>query len=72
MTKNEKGEVFDLVDYFLEFEYDLFPRAPHDDVLDAGALIWEPDMEISYPSPASTRSSRLPRKSGESSWMSAG
>jgi hypothetical protein len=71
-VKNEEGEVFDLIDYFLNFEYDLFPRAPHDDVLDAGALIWEPEMEITYPIIQSKRQQNR-RGSGqaERSWMSS-
>ena len=43
MTTDENGKPFDLVDYFLEFEYDMFPRSPHDDGLDSAALLWEPD-----------------------------
>lgn len=68
-TQDENGKPFDLVDYFLDFEYDLFPRAPHDDVLDAGALIWEPEMEIIYPNNNAERSG--PRRRGGSTWKSA-
>lgn len=71
-VKDEDGKLFDLVDYFLNFEYDLFPRAPHDDVLDAGALIWEPDMEITWPLLQSKREShRMNGYKMDRSWMSA-
>lgn len=52
---DEKGVPFDLVDYFLDNEFDLFPRAAHDDMLDSGALVWEKDENIPgvmFPSPS--------------------
>lgn len=72
MVKNEEGNLFDLVDYFLDFEFDLFPRAPNDDVMDAGALIWEPEMDIEYPPPMEVRMRRMQRFKGSKTWMSAG
>lgn len=69
---NEDGEPFDLVDYFLQYEYDLFPRAPHDDVLDAGALAWEPECEIVWPPAPKTDKQRLQSYgTGTKSWMSS-
>jgi len=71
MTQDENGKPFDLVDYFLSFEYDLFPRAPNDDLLDAGALIWDPDADpIEYPSIGYKR--YTPATTNTFSWMSAG
>lgn len=72
-TVDEKGHPFDLVDYFLDNEYDLFPRAPHDDMLDSGALIWENDDNVPpivWPVPAYRRTGRgLATK--QTTWRSA-
>lgn len=38
---DESGNRIDLVDYFLQFELDTFPKPVTDDGLDAGGLIWE-------------------------------
>lgn len=75
-TVDEKGTPFDLIDYFLQHEYDAFPRPKHDDILDAGALIWEPDYVIQYPSKNASKYNgyekiRQTNKSGSTSWMSA-
>lgn len=74
MTTDEKDEPFDLVDYFLEYEFRMFPRSKHDDLLDAGALLWEPDVPTP-PFPTFTqkkRSTAWELASSRSSWMSAG
>jgi len=70
---NEQGDPFDLVEYFIDYEYMLFPRAPHDDMLDAGSLIWDPEVPP-YMAPAPTY--RKIRKGASAagrrvSWMSA-
>lgn len=67
-TADEKGNNFFLVDHFLSNEYDLFPRAPHDDLLDAGGLIWEPEMEIIWPTLIYRQAGR---GRGNASWKSA-
>jgi hypothetical protein len=73
MTQDESGKPFDLVDYFLSFEYDLFPRAPNDDILDAGDLIWDPDGDpIQYPSVGYKRTHLQGKTTSLYSWMSAG
>lgn len=69
-TVDEKGHPFDLVEYFLENEYDLFPRAPNDDILDSGALIWEPDIPgVIYPVPLYRRPGRSSERT--TTWRSA-
>ncbi len=66
----------DLVDYFLEVEFRSFPRASHDDALDAAALLWDnkvnEDRAIQYPSSGSYKQVR-PISTGRpaTSWMSA-
>lgn len=73
MTQDENGKPFDLVDYFLSYELDLFPRAPHDDLLDAGALIWDPDGNpIEYPSVGYKKTYGHIKSNSIYSWMSAG
>lgn len=72
MTTDENGKPFDLIDYFLNYEYDLFPRAPNDDLLDAGALIWDPDGDsLVFPS-VGYRNYKPSRGGFMHSWMSAG
>jgi hypothetical protein len=49
---DEVGQRIDLVDYFLQFEFDPFPKPVTDDGLDAGGLLWEPVGrvgELDYP-----------------------
>lgn len=76
-TVDEKGTPFCLVDYFLQHEYDSFPRPKHDDLLDAGALIFEPDYVIPYPSKNASKYNGFEKpkptaRGGQTSWMSAG
>jgi len=73
MTTDEKGVPFDLVDYFLKNEYEMFPRSPNDDGLDSGALIWEPDTNpIAWPPfTMQTRGFWDNPKFSRTSWMSA-
>jgi hypothetical protein len=76
-TTDDKGNPFDLVDHFLKFEFDAFPAPKHDDLLDAGSLIWDPDASpIIYPPLESKNSSAFrslhQRGSRPTSWMSAG
>lgn len=71
-TVDEKGHPFDLVDYFLENEVDLFPRAPHDDLLDSGALIWDAEAPpIIYPAPSYRNKSDYGAASKRTTWKSA-
>lgn len=70
-TTDEKGIPFYLVDYFLEFEYGLFPRAPHDDLLDSGALIWDPEAPSIILPTLQYRSNRRANGHRGTSWMSA-
>lgn len=73
VTTDEKGRVFDLVDYFLNSEYDRFPRASNDDLLDAGGLIWEPEANpIEYPTLGYKKYKPSHGYGGQYSWMSAG
>lgn len=76
MTHDEKGTPFDLVDHFLKHEYDAFPVPKHDDLLDAGSLIWEPEAPaVIYPvlrssKPQST-SDFYRKMQRPATWMSA-
>lgn len=52
LVTDETGRLYDLIAYFLDFEYDLFPLPSTDDVLAALALLGEPAdkvPEIEYP-----------------------
>lgn len=73
---DDKNNPFDLVDYFLKDEYDMFPSSKHDDLLDAGGLLWDPDgTPLIYPSFKSKMSGMnrmLTSRSAVSGWMSAG
>ncbi len=72
-TVDEKGSPFDLIDYFLKFEYDAFPRPSHDDILDAMCLLWEPGIVLQYPGKDSYKIiKRKTYGAGSTSWMSAG
>lgn len=72
---DDKGNPFCLVDYFLENEYDMFPASKHDDLLDAGGLLWDPDG-TPLAAPPFVRKNHtnqfLQRRSGATSWASAG
>jgi hypothetical protein len=43
---DENGTRIDLVDYFLQFELDPFPKPVTDDGLDAGGLLWESEEKL--------------------------
>lgn len=50
---DEKGKLYDLIDYFIKFEYLKFPLPHTDDIFDTLALIGEPEDKvpaIEYPS----------------------
>lgn len=66
-------EDFDIVDYFLNVELRSFPRAKHDDLLDAGALLFDSKANSVSPlsSPSLPMMSRSSTKSRNTSWMSA-
>jgi hypothetical protein len=57
MTEDHEGDPFNLMEYFLDFELDNFPKPTHDDGLDAGSLIWEPS-DIAGPLPWPARAKR--------------
>ncbi len=46
---DEEGKQHCLVDYFLKYEYGMFPRSKFDDMLDAGALIEEDKANKEHP-----------------------
>lgn len=46
MSVDENGTQIDLVEYFLQFELDPFPKPVTDDGLDAGGLLWEPEERV--------------------------
>jgi hypothetical protein len=73
--KTDKGSTEDLVEYFLDHEFDTFPRSAHDDLLDAGALIWDTEVNeerpIQWPSMGYSRSGVVGRKWSKATWMSA-
>lgn len=74
LTQDENEKPFDLVDYFLEYEFRMFPRSKHDDLLDAGALLWEPDVTpLLYPSFIhKRRATAWELATKRPGWMSAG
>lgn len=43
---DEAGNRIDLVEYFLQFELDAFPKPVTDDGLDAGGLLWEQEERV--------------------------
>jgi len=49
MYRNWEGQMIDLIDYFVNFEYLPFPNGRHDDMLDALARITDPALGISAP-----------------------
>lgn len=73
---DEKGNPFCLVDYFLKFEYDSFPQPRHDDMLDAGHQIWDPEAPaIAWPPLESKYQKVMDRYANKdygATWMSAG
>jgi len=77
ITTDESGTPFDLIDHFLKFEFDAFPSPKHDDLLDAGSLIWDPEAgAVIYPpleSKHQTTNNKFQRYGRRpTSWMSAG
>lgn len=75
-TRDENGERFDLVAYFLDFELSQFPKPYTDDGLDAGSLIWEDEAklgELVWPSRERSERRRIHNESEtEGSYMSEG
>ena len=72
---DDKNSPFDLVGYFLDNEYDMFPASKHDDLLDAGGLLWDPDGTPIVAPPFASRnhnSGWATRRQGSPGWMSAG
>lgn len=72
---DDKNNPFCLVDYFLDNEYDMFPASKHDDLLDAGGLMWDPDGSPIITPPFRSRhqtNNFLSRHSKATSWKSAG
>lgn len=49
LVRDVKGKNKDLVEYFLESEWKLFPKPDTDNLLDAGSLIWEPEEKTEVP-----------------------
>lgn len=75
MAFDDKNNPFDLVGYFLNNEYDMFPSSKHDDLLDAGGLLWDPDGTPIVAPPFASRSRNsgwATRRQGSPGWMSAG
>lgn len=74
-SHDEKGVPFDLVDYFLKFEYDPFPSPKHDDLWDGGGQIWDPEVPpIVWPSLEMKKQDRYDyfNRNARTTWMSAG
>jgi len=74
--KDDKGVTQDLVEYFVENELGKFPRAAHDDLLDAGALLWDADANeerpLQYPSMGYGRIyGKQSNRRTSTTWMSA-
>jgi len=70
---SEDGVRVDLVDYFIDKEMGRFPKPVTDNMLDAGALIWEPEEKVGgcllYPTP---KDRQKKQHSQRTTWMSAG
>lgn len=73
---DEEGQNEDLVKLFLEAEWRRFPHPLHDDMLDAGSLLWEPEQRVGplqYPSLRHRSTNRRSRRSHRGATaMSAG
>lgn len=74
----DKGNKEDLVEYFMDYEFGKFPKSAHDDLLDAGALLWDSDANeerpLQYPSMGYSKlygRSKNPAKL-HNGWMSSG
>ena len=47
MAEGEEGKLFDVVDFFVRYVLEKFPKPVEDNLLDAGALLWEdPNRKI--------------------------
>lgn len=46
LVTDERGKMFDLVDYFIKFEYAKFPLPRTDNILDTLALLGEPEEKV--------------------------
>lgn len=46
MVEDERGRIYDLIEYFVENEYISFPLPKTDDILDALALLQEPEEKV--------------------------
>lgn len=70
---DEKGKRFDVVGYFLDYEWTNFPHLLSDNLLDAGSLLWEPDDKMGGPLqyPALSYNRGVKQRRGASA-MSAG
>ena len=49
------GTVIDMIDDFLDSEYDMFPVAAHDDMLDCMARLYDKDVHLRWPYPSSEK-----------------
>jgi hypothetical protein len=65
LSQNDAGDRVNLVTYLLGDEMKFFPMCRHDDGLDAGSLIWEPE-QIVGPMPWPTRRYEAPVASSSS------
>lgn len=46
LVEGDDGNLYDLVDYFIEYEYKKFPLPQTDDLLAAWRLLWEPEEKV--------------------------
>lgn len=70
---NKRLETQDLVKHFIEKEYVLYPGAPHDDLLDALARLFDPKFSTYFPMNYDNDSwEKAAKKSHRGSWMSEG
>lgn len=60
--KDEEGQVRNLVQLLIDDEYDAFPVAQHDDMLDATSRIYDEDLRAEYPSLRADHQGRRARK----------
>jgi hypothetical protein len=63
-----QGKTQDLVDIFLNQEYDAFPVPVHDDMLDCMARILDEDLGATFPQAAEVEDYDYKESSGGSSW----
>jgi predicted phage terminase large subunit-like protein len=61
-----QGKVYDLVQVFIEEEYEAFPVPLHDDMMDGMARLFEPDLPLVWPMPTPAQS---PQQMRGGSWM---